>query len=71
MAGSKITTEILRETENGDQYYEPIRYPKYYDELGNEIEDGERKDLVQYYDELGNEVEILYEEPDFDDDDDE
>ena len=63
-----ISDVILRETENGDQYYEPVRYPKYYNKLGNEIDGWEREDSVQYYDESGNEVEMLLEECDEEED---
>ena len=58
------------ETENGDQYYEPLRYQKYYDEFGKEMEGWVRRYSIQYYDEAGNKVEILHEPSDDEEEDD-
>ena len=68
LADCGIYDEHLREPENGDQYYEPVKEQRYFDKLGNEINWWERENSVQYYDETGNEIEMLHEEPDFDSD---
>ena len=66
----EVYREVLRETENGDQYYEPLRYQQYYDEFGKEMEGWVRRYSIQYYDEAGNKVEILHEPSDDEEEDD-
>ena len=70
LSDPEVYREALRETEDGYRYYELLRYKKYYDEFGKEMEDWERRYSIQYYDEAGNKVELLLEPSDDEEEDD-